>query len=1362
MIQADEGTSGAAASARPTYEELLARVAQAETQQQHFAALVARMQEREAALLEREEGLRLALVAGGMATWDWHVPSGEVTWNEEHFRMLGYEPGSILPGHAAWAERVHPEDRAATEELVHANLARGGEYRAEYRVLLPDGTVRWIEARGRTERDAAGKPLRHYGVLLDITERRKTEEVLRRYELLVGNSRDIVLFMRSEDGRILEANAAAQSAYGYSHEEMLALSIHDLRAPDTTSLTREQMAVADAGGILFEAVHRRRDGSTFPVEVSSRGATMDETRTLMSVVRDITERKRAEAALLEAHRRTASVLASIADAFYSLDDDWRFVVVNPAAERAPFGRPASELLGKVIWDLYPDLVGTSIHRRYLDAVQKRSPEHYEAMSPLVGRWYEVFMFPREGGLDVYMRDVDLRKKAEEAFKASELRFRLALRNAPVSVAAQDRALQYIWAFNQRTAPPEGIVGKLDRDIFTAEEATRITAIKRRVLDEGIELREQMWLDRPSGRIFLDVCWEPLRDEGGRVIGVASATVDLTPTKLAEEALRESKAKLDSALASMTDAVFISDGDGRFVDFNDAFATFHRFPNREECAKTLGEYPELLEVFLPDGTLAPLDQWAVPRALRGETVTNVEYTLRRKDTGETWVGSYSFAPIRNAQGAIVGSVVVGRDITEAKRAEQALRESEATLRGILNATKESVWLFATNGVTLMGNETALARWGRAADSIIGRPIDEILTEDLARTRLARLQQAARSGPLEFEDCRDGIHFEHRFYPVRGANGQVDRVAAFSRDVTDRKAQERRIRQLSRLYAVLSKVNESIVRVRDPVELHREVCRIIAEDGDRPLVWIGLVEGSAVKPVAWSGPASAYLEGLRVDVDGEYGRGPSGTSIREDRIVLSDDFDSNASVVAWRGKALRHGLRASASFPLRHQGAVIGSLTLYGREPGTFDAEQVGLLDSLCADVSHALDTMGQERALRESERSLREADQRKNEFLGVLSHELRNPLTPIRNSLYILDRATPGGEQARRAHAIIDRQVGHLARLVDDLLDVTRITRAKIRLQRERVDFVDLVARAIEDHRSLLEEHEVAVALPSEAIWIDGDPTRLAQVLGNLLGNAAKFTPTHGKVSVSLTQTQGRAVLEVADTGMGIDGATLERLFEPFAQADRSIDRSRGGLGLGLALVKGMVELHGGEVSAHSDGPGKGARFTIRLPIDAVGAMTHGADPAKEAAGNSRAILIIEDNRDAADTLSEALELFGHRVAVAYDGEAGLVKAREFRPEAVLCDIGLPRMDGYAVARAFRADDVLKSAFLVALSGYALSEDVQRAHEAGFQRHLAKPASVEKLRELLANLPASDGGPRERSGLDEGDSGRAGDLRGSWS
>jgi two-component system CheB/CheR fusion protein len=307
--------------------------------------------------------------------------------------------------------------------------------------------------------------------------------------------------------------------------------------------------------------------------------------------------------------------------------------------------------------------------------------------------------------------------------------------------------------------------------------------------------------------------------------------------------------------------------------------------------------------------------------------------------------------------------------------------------------------------------------------------------------------------------------------------------------------------------------------------------------------------------------------------------------------------------------------------------------------------------------------------------------------------------------------------------------------VDDLLDVARIRLGKVSLRRTRIDLVEVVRRTVEDYRTILEPREVAIDLPSEPIWIDGDATRLAQVVGNLLHNAAKFTHDTEKVTMSLTGAQGNAVLEVADTGAGIDAGTLKTLFEPFAQADRSLDRSHGGLGLGLALVKELVELHGGEVRAFSPGPGRGARISVTLSLDAGRANESSARPAARSAAMKKRVLIIEDNKDAADSLQEALQLAGHDAVVAFDGHSGLLKAREFRPEIVICDIGLPEMDGYDLARAIRADAALRGVSLIALTGYAGPEDRRRAREAGFDRHIAKPPSIEELEQVLADVSA---------------------------
>lgn len=367
----------------------------------------------------------------------------------------------------------------------------------------------------------------------------------------------------------------------------------------------------------------------------------------------------------------------------------------------------------------------------------------------------------------------------------------------------------------------------------------------------------------------------------------------------------------------------------------------------------------------------------------------------------------------------------------------------------------------------------------------------------------------------------------------------------------------------------------------------------------------------------------------------------------------------------------------------------------------------------------------------AEEALRDADRRKDEFLAVLSHELRNPLAPIRSSLYILERSSPQSDDAKRVQAVIGRQVTHLSRLVDDLLDVTRISRGKVQLQVQPLELGGLVSRTVEDHRGMFEASGVKMelTLPPDPTWIQGDPTRLAQVVGNLLGNAAKFTSRGGRVFVSLQKEGHEAVLHVVDNGLGIPPEVLPGLFQPFTQAEQPLDRSRGGLGLGLALVKGLVQLHGGRVAVQSAGLGQGSDFSVRLEL------TEAAEPRGRADGStadekSRRVLVIEDNVDSAEMLKEALELMGHQVEVAFEGEQGLAVAQALEPDVVVCDIGLPKIDGYEVARRLRKLKGPGSPVLIALTGYALPEERRRATEAGFSHHLAKPPALEALDQLI--------------------------------
>jgi two-component system CheB/CheR fusion protein len=368
--------------------------------------------------------------------------------------------------------------------------------------------------------------------------------------------------------------------------------------------------------------------------------------------------------------------------------------------------------------------------------------------------------------------------------------------------------------------------------------------------------------------------------------------------------------------------------------------------------------------------------------------------------------------------------------------------------------------------------------------------------------------------------------------------------------------------------------------------------------------------------------------------------------------------------------------------------------------------------------------------------LQEEDRRKTEFLNALSHELRNPLAPIRNALWLLDRPD-GRAREEHAKAVIARQVDHLTRIVDDLLDVTRIARGKIQLQRAPVDLAELVRSTAADHHGIFAARgiELRVGAVDGPVWLDADRVRIGQAIANLLVNAAKFTNPGGHVELALHHgADGAAVLRVSDDGIGIAPEFVGKLFDPFVQASTSLDRTQGGLGLGLALVKGIVELHGGSVAVTSGGLGRGTEFSVRLPLAAGKPAEAPPAPPPTAHPRPRRVLVVEDNRDAAETLREVMLSVGHEVAVAYDGREAIERARAFHPDVVLCDIGLPGADGYAVARALRADPDLASTYLVALTGYALPEDARRALSAGFDRHLGKPTAIETIQEIVAMLP----------------------------
>ena len=409
------------------------------------------------------------------------------------------------------------------------------------------------------------------------------------------------------------------------------------------------------------------------------------------------------------------------------------------------------------------------------------------------------------------------------------------------------------------------------------------------------------------------------------------------------------------------------------------------------------------------------------------------------------------------------------------------------------------------------------------------------------------------------------------------------------------------------------------------------------------------------------------------------------------------------------------------------------------------------------VRRGLDLQEANRRLRASEEMLRDADRRKDEFLAILAHELRNPLAPIRNALHILRLTRRSDPAGAAVGEMMERQVDHMVRLVDDLLEVSRITQGKIELRKERVQASAIVRSALETSRPLVDAagHRLAVDVAAEPLAIDGDPVRLTQIVANLLNNAAKYTAAAGQIWLSVRPEGNDLVISVRDAGTGIAPDMLPRVFEPFTQIDRHADRAQGGLGIGLTLVKSLTELHGGSVRAHSEGEGRGSEFVVRLPLaarstepaasgesTAGGSSDAGGEHTARAPGAlaARRVLVVDDNRDAADSLAALLQLTGAEVRVVYDGAEALAAMATYRPAAVLLDIGMPGMDGHEVARRIRRDAAARDVMLIALTGWGQEEDRRRSRASGFDHHLIKPVDVSVLEQVLSSQGAAASAP----------------------
>jgi signal transduction histidine kinase len=656
------------------------------------------------------------------------------------------------------------------------------------------------------------------------------------------------------------------------------------------------------------------------------------------------------------------------------------------------------------------------------------------------------------------------------------------------------------------------------------------------------------------------------------------------------------------------------------------------------------------------------------------------------------------------------------------------------------------LLATDAALVV---TGWNRWleqrsGLAAADVVGRPLFEVFPDLVAR-RMDRYYHQALTGqtvllsqrfhkyviPLPPTDGSGHSHLQQtsRIVPLMD-EAVVCGTLTLVEDVTERVAYESELRARVRQQVAVTSVARSALGGRDAGDLAREVVSHFRDTLDVDYVEILELspDGRAVRCLAGAGWG---------DTDHEVGSAP------RVRLVAADGpggvVDLPPDVLAADAFLRSHGVADGLIVPVPGPERPVGLMGLYSRSPRRFPPGEHLFAQALADVLGVATERKRLEGELRVRVRDLAEADRRKDEFLAMLAHELRNPLAPVRNGLQVLRVRRNADPEVDRLAEMMSRQVGQMVRLVDDLLDVSRITKGKVTLRREPVDLTAVVNQAVEAVRPLLDarRHELTVATPPEPIRLDADPSRLAQVIGNLLNNAVKYTDEGGRIWLDTHRERDQAVISVRDTGVGISAEMLPRVFDLFTQIDPTLDRSQGGLGVGLTLVRSLVELHGGTVYASSPGPGRGSEFVVRipaLPLTTRPESGHLATPdSAPTLSPPRRILIVDDNVDAAESLAMLLELFGHQVRTAYGGPAALEAVESHRPEVVLLDIGLPGMDGYEVARRLRRNPALSGVTLVALTGYGQENDRRKTHDAGFDHHLVKPVDTDDLARLLGRL-----------------------------
>jgi len=847
----------------------------------------------------------------------------------------------------------------------------------------------------------------------------------------------------------------------------------------------------------------------------------------------------------------------------------------------------------------------------------------------------------------------------------------------------------------------------------------------------------------------------LRNEAGELVGFSKVTHDLTERRAAEEnalrlateeaarvAAEESaqqasraqanerrhREQLQVTLTSIGDAVIVTDTEGNVTFLNPVAEGLTGWPAAEAAGQPLAAIFPIINEENRRTVENP-----VTRVLReGVTVGLANHTLLIRRDGQEMPIDDSAAPIRGEDGEVAGVVLVFRDVTEARKAIEA----RLHLAAIVESSDDAIISKTLDGTIVSWNRGAEQLYGYTAEEMIGQRLSILVPPSHPDELPELMQRITRGERVEhFETVRVAkdrrrLDVSLTISPVRNSEGKVIGASKIARDITAAKRQEASLRfvaEASRLLAEVTDVPSTLQRVASLAVPHfADWCTVdmLQEDGEVEQMAVAHVDPGKVE--------------LARDLQRNHPPDPAALVgvpqiLRTGQSEILEEIpDSLLEAMVKDPERLRMmrelGLRSYIGVALRLRGQVIGVLTFIGAESQQrFTMADLRLAENLAERAATAIENA-------RLYHQLKLADQRKDEFLAMLGHELRNPLASIRNALQLMKTPQATGDMIADARETSERQLRHMVRLVDDLLDVSRIMRGRVEIRREMVELEAIVRQGAEIAQPMIDAHgqQLILSLPGKPLYLEADPSRLTQVVSNLLHNAAKFSPHAGRIWLSLEQQGTQAVLNIKDEGAGIRADLLPHVFELFVQGDQTLERTQGGLGIGLTVVRRLIEMHGGNVSAASEGVGLGAEFTITLPGLCEPPPQAAGKTARKVAAIPRRVLVVDDNVDSADMVALLLKLSGHQVRLAHTGPDALTAAEDFLPELILLDIGLPGMNGYEVARHLRQQPQFAATVLAALTGYGQESDRQRSKEAGFDLHYVKPLAPKTLEQLVAD------------------------------